>query len=102
MALVLAIVLLPIHWMVAASLKSNKEITQDATLYPHDPSFDNYLRLFTYKEFGSYLTNSLVVTGASVALALVAGTLGAYAISKAADMQLARNLACEWGPKASA
>ncbi len=25
--------------------------------------------------------------------------LGVYAISKAADMQLARNLACEWGPK---
>ena len=24
--------------------------------------------------------------------------LGAYAISKAADMQLARNLACEYGP----
>ncbi len=26
-------------------------------------------------------------------------TLGAYAISKAADMQLVRNLAAEWGPK---
>jgi NAD(P)-dependent dehydrogenase (short-subunit alcohol dehydrogenase family) len=26
------------------------------------------------------------------------GVLGAYAISKAADMQLARNLAVEWGP----
>ena len=26
-------------------------------------------------------------------------TLGAYAISKAADMQLARNLSVEWGPK---
>jgi NAD(P)-dependent dehydrogenase (short-subunit alcohol dehydrogenase family) len=26
------------------------------------------------------------------------GTLGAYGISKAADMQLARNLAIEWGP----
>jgi NAD(P)-dependent dehydrogenase (short-subunit alcohol dehydrogenase family) len=25
--------------------------------------------------------------------------LGAYAITKAADLQLARNLACEWGPK---
>ena len=24
--------------------------------------------------------------------------IGAYCISKAADMQLARNLACEWGP----
>lgn len=27
------------------------------------------------------------------------GTLGAYAITKAADMQLARNLAVEWGPR---
>ena len=27
------------------------------------------------------------------------GSLGAYAISKAADMQIARNLAVEWGPK---
>jgi NAD(P)-dependent dehydrogenase (short-subunit alcohol dehydrogenase family) len=27
------------------------------------------------------------------------GVLGAYAITKAADMQLARNLAVEWGPK---
>ncbi len=26
-------------------------------------------------------------------------TLGVYAVSKAADMQLTRNLACEWGPK---
>ena len=26
-------------------------------------------------------------------------SLGAYAISKAADMQIARNLAVEWGPK---
>jgi NAD(P)-dependent dehydrogenase (short-subunit alcohol dehydrogenase family) len=25
--------------------------------------------------------------------------LGTYAITKAADLQLARNLACEWGPK---
>lgn len=25
-------------------------------------------------------------------------TLGVYAVSKAADMQLARNIACEWGP----
>ena len=37
-AVLLAVVLVPIYWMVAASLKSNKEITQDATLYPHNPS----------------------------------------------------------------
>ena len=46
-AMLLAIVLLPIYWMMAASLKSNKEITQDATLYPHAPSLDNYRHLDT-------------------------------------------------------
>ncbi len=82
MALLLAIVLIPIYWMAAASLKSNKEITQDATLYPHAPSLDNYRHLFLYKQFGDYLTNSLVVTAASVVLALIVGSLGAYAIAR--------------------
>lgn len=82
MALVLALVLAPLYWMVAASLKSNKEITQDATLYPHAPSFDNYGRLFSQKQFGDFLLNSIGVTSASVALALAAGSLGAYAIAR--------------------
>jgi NAD(P)-dependent dehydrogenase (short-subunit alcohol dehydrogenase family) len=42
--------------------------------------------------------------GAAILLSSIAGLkgtrlLGAYAISKAADAQLARNLAVEWGPK---
>jgi multiple sugar transport system permease protein len=82
MALVLAIVLVPIYWMVSTSLKSNKEITQDGTLYPHAASFDNYLHLFSEKQFGAYLTNSLVVTVFSVVIALVFGSLGAYAIAR--------------------
>jgi multiple sugar transport system permease protein len=77
-----AIVLLPIYWMVAASLKANKEITQDGTLYPHVPTFENYIRLFSRKQFDAYLMNSIAVTAASVTLALIAGTLGAYAIAR--------------------
>jgi multiple sugar transport system permease protein len=81
-AVLLTVVLLPIYWMAAASLKSNKEITQDATLYPHDPTFDNYERLFSLKQFGDYLTNSLVVTSVSVLVSLVLGSLAAYAIAR--------------------
>jgi multiple sugar transport system permease protein len=81
-ALLLGLVLLPIYWMVAASLKSNKEITQDATLYPHAPTFGNYIRLLSQKQFDAYLMNSLVVTAASVALALIFGSLAAYAIAR--------------------
>lgn len=78
----LLIVLLPIYWMVAASLKSNQEITQEATLYPHSPSFDNYRHLFSEREFGAYMANSLAVTAASVFLSLAVGSLAAYAIAR--------------------
>ena len=79
---ILAVVLLPIYWLVSTSLKSNREITQEGTLYPHVPTLDNYIRLFTEKQFGSYLTNSLVVTFFSVAIALIVGAMGAYAIAR--------------------
>ena len=81
-AVVLAVVLLPIYWMVTTSLKTNKEITQDATLYPHAPTFDSYILLFTEKGFSSFLTNSIVVTAASVVIAVAFGSLGAYAIAR--------------------
>jgi multiple sugar transport system permease protein len=81
-SLLLAVVLLPIYWMVAASLKSNKEITQDATLYPHAPTIGNYIRLLSQKQFDAYLMNSLVVTAVSVVLALILGSLAAYAIAR--------------------
>jgi multiple sugar transport system permease protein len=80
--LVLGIVLAPIYWMVTISLKSNKETTQDATLYPHELTFDNYLRLFSQKDFGNYLANSLVITAISVVVALAVGSLAAYAIAR--------------------
>ncbi len=81
-ALLVLIVLVPIYWMVAASFKSNQEITQDATLYPHVWTLANYVHLFSEKEFAAFLTNSLVVTVVSVTLALIAGSLGAYAIAR--------------------
>jgi multiple sugar transport system permease protein len=79
---ILAVVLLPIYWLLSTSLKSNREITQEATLYPHLPTLDNYVRLFSDRRFGAFLTNSLVVTAISVVVALVFGTLGAYAIAR--------------------
>ena len=80
--IVLVVVLLPIYWMVSSSLKPNREITQDGTLYPHAPSFDNYTHLFSEKQFGHFFLNSVGVTAISVALALATGSLGAYAIAR--------------------
>jgi multiple sugar transport system permease protein len=79
---ILVIVLLPIYWMVSSSFKPNREITQDGTLYPHVPTIGNYVHLFSEKQFANFLLNSVAVTAISVALALAAGSLGAYAIAR--------------------
>jgi multiple sugar transport system permease protein len=79
-ALTFAVV--PILWMVATSVKTNREITQDGTLLPHSFTVANYLSLFNGRSFGSYLTNSVVVTVFSVGLALLLGTHAAYALAR--------------------
>ena len=89
-------VLLPIYWMVATSLKTNKEIRQDATLYPHAPTFNSYILLFKDKGFSSFLTNSIVVTAASVVIAVAFGSLGAYAIAVLVSMTVRCGCARLW------
>src|SRR6185437_528066 len=60
----------------------NREITQDATLLPHALTTANYGSLFSGREFGAYLTNSVIVTALSVAIALALGTQDAYALAR--------------------
>jgi multiple sugar transport system permease protein len=81
-AVALLVALVPLLWMLSTSLKTNREITQDGTLIPHSFTFDNYANLFRGRSFGSYLTNSVVVTSASVAVALLLGTHAAYALAR--------------------
>jgi multiple sugar transport system permease protein len=79
---VVAVATVPLFWMAATSFKSNKEITQQSTLYPHSPTTENFQRLFGEIGFGDYLRNSLIVTSASVLLSLAIGSLAAYAIAR--------------------
>ena len=76
------IALAPLVWMAETSLKSNREITQDGTLYPHGPTLSNYRTLFSSYHFSSYLRNSIGITALSVLLSLVLGTLAAYSIAR--------------------
>jgi multiple sugar transport system permease protein len=72
----------PLIWMVLTSVKTNREITQDGTLLPHAITIANYVSLFSGRAFGSYLTNSIIVTTLSVAVALALGTQAAYVLAR--------------------
>ncbi len=78
----LVFALTPLVWMVLTSVKSNREITQDGTLLPGALTSANYISLFSGREFGAYLTNSVIVTAVSVAIALILGTQAAYALAR--------------------
>ena len=72
----------PILWMLLTSLKSNREITQETSLVPQALTTANYISLFSGREFASYLTNSVIVTGVSVGIALILGTQAAYVLAR--------------------
>ena len=78
----IAFAVIPIVWMVLTSLKTNREITQDASIVPEALTSSNYVSLFSGREFGAYLTNSIIVTFVSVAVALILGTQAAYVLAR--------------------
>ena len=75
--------LMPFYWMVATSLKRDKEIYGfEATLIPRQPNLDAYRRLFAQTPFVLYLRNSTVIAVSTTVASLVLGCLGAYALAR--------------------
>jgi multiple sugar transport system permease protein len=75
--------LVPFYWMVATSLKKDKEIYGfEATLIPRQPTLGNYVRLFTTTPFMKYVRNSTIIAVGTTVFSLVFGCLGAYALAR--------------------
>jgi multiple sugar transport system permease protein len=75
--------LFPLYWLGATAFKSNAEILgADPTLFPVDPTADNFRYLFVDSQFSSYLSNSLLTVVAATAVALTLGTSAGYALSR--------------------
>jgi len=75
--------LVPFYWMVATSLKRDREIYGfEATLVPRQPNLDAYRRLFAQTPFVKYVRNSTIVAVGTTAASLAFGCLGAYALAR--------------------
>ena len=76
------LVVLPMAFMVLSSFKTTREIFQRPFALPAVMRWDNYAALWGAAHFAVYFRNSLIVTVASMALILGAGTLAAYALGR--------------------
>jgi raffinose/stachyose/melibiose transport system permease protein len=77
-----ALMLFPIVIMVFSGFKSNMEIFQNPFTIPDFTNLTNYVAVATQTNFVRYLWNSVYVTGVSIGLILVLGTMAAYAIAR--------------------
>jgi multiple sugar transport system permease protein len=74
---------IPFYWMVATSLKHDKEIYGfEATLIPEQPTLANYATVFRETPYMLFLRNSVVVAVGSTVLSMIIACLGAYAIAR--------------------
>jgi multiple sugar transport system permease protein len=77
--------LFPVSWMVVTSFRSDQAIDTDPfAIRLEDLSLDQYARLFTdpYFPFPKWVLNSLIVSVASSAVAILVGGIAAYSLGR--------------------
>jgi len=80
---ILLYTLFPFYWAVATSLKTSAELNQTPPLYfPKSLDFSHYDAVLHNGTFTAALKNSAIVAVASVLIALLIGSLAAYAIGR--------------------
>ena len=82
MALYLLFLLLPIYWLVNMSFKTNAEIVSTMTLWPHQPTLENYRTIFTDPSWYSGYINSLHYVVINTVLSISFALPAAYAFSR--------------------
>jgi multiple sugar transport system permease protein len=83
LAALLLFVLGPLYWIVVTAFKSEGQIvmhTQD--LWPTPWTMQQFGDLFTTKPFGRWYLNTVLVSAASTAVALVLAALAGYALAR--------------------
>src|SRR4051812_40376059 len=81
--IILLYTLFPFYWAVVSSLKPASELFDTPVAYwPKNPTLDNYRDVFSNPIFPLALRNSVIVTFSTVILALVIGSIGAYALGR--------------------
>lgn len=82
LGLYLLFLLVPIYWLVNMSLKTNLEIASGMTLWPRQPTLDNYRRIFTDASWYTGYLNSLSYVVLNTVISLLVALPAAYAFSR--------------------
>jgi multiple sugar transport system permease protein len=79
--LIILFCLFPFYWLINTSLKTCADLSK-ASLFPSNPSLDNFDSIFSNDAFVKALRNSAIVAGAATIVALMIGSFAAYALAR--------------------
>ncbi|MEU4087335.1 carbohydrate ABC transporter permease [Streptomyces aureus] len=79
--LVIAYALFPVWWIIALSFKDPSTLT-DGNFIPTEWTWENYRGIFQTSEFTRALINSIGIALISTVIAVVLGTMAAYAVAR--------------------
>lgn len=72
----------PFYWLVVTSLKTDRQIFEVATWYPHPVMWSNYVRAVHYIPFARYTFNTLLICFASIVGSVLSCSLVAYSFAR--------------------
>src|SRR3989337_1697788 len=82
LTVVTAVFLLPIIWIVLTSFKTKLQAFPIPAVWIFRPTLENYVQVFTYLPFFTFLSNSLVVATGSTLLSMLVGVMAAYGLTR--------------------
>ncbi|MCA8906428.1 MAG: carbohydrate ABC transporter permease [Rhodospirillaceae bacterium] len=82
LTLYIVLLLLPLYWLMKMSLQSNEDILGSFSLWPVNPSFDNYVTILTDSSWYMGYVNSLTYVFMNMAIVLTVALPAAYAFSR--------------------
>ena len=80
-AAIVVFCLFPFYWLINISLKTGNDLLS-SSLFPPNPTLDNYRSIFKNPDFTKALRNSAVVALSTTVLALMVGSFCAYALAR--------------------
>lgn len=84
LAFFLALVIMPLYWILNTSFKTHPEIVnaQEITFFPRTFTLDNYTSLFRQLNYGRFLLNSAIISTTAALIVLILSILGGYALAR--------------------
>ncbi len=80
LVLLALMILFPLYFMITVSLKTPRDIYRTPSLLPVNLTLDNYIELFTERNFLRAIANSVLVAGLSTFVSVLFASMAAYSL----------------------